>query len=49
MYIAVDPPGKGETELILKHERFPDKASASKHEYGWGDILSKLTEHLKID
>jgi uncharacterized protein YndB with AHSA1/START domain len=37
----------GETEVVLKHERFTDKESREQHGQGWQGCLDQLEEYLK--
>ena len=32
-----------ETEVVLTHERFSDRAMCERHEYGWSTSIEKLT------
>src|SRR5262249_43353996 len=43
--IELLPRGK-QTELVLVHELFPNKQSASQHQDGWQDIVEKLSSYF---
>lgn len=35
------------TEIVLTHEKFPNKEAYQQHQQGWGSILDKLAEVIR--
>jgi hypothetical protein len=35
-----------ETELVLTHENFPRKEVRDRYQDGWGQIISRLEQHV---
>lgn len=40
-------PRGGETEVLVRHERFPDQETRSRHEGGWNGTLDRLQKLLR--
>lgn len=43
--VQLEPTETG-TEVVLTHERLPDRRSAERHEAGWASILDKLAKEM---
>jgi uncharacterized protein YndB with AHSA1/START domain len=39
-------PAGSATTITVRHEGFPDRATADEHAQGWGDCLDRLPAHL---
>ena len=47
--VTVDfkPVGRGSTDVVITHERFPDPKRAESHENGWGQLLRLLNSSIE--
>jgi uncharacterized protein YndB with AHSA1/START domain len=41
------PINDSETELVLTHERFPDREASEQYRGGWGQIVGRLDVYLR--
>ena len=39
---------EGETELVLTHERFPNKEVVDQYRGGWSQVVDRLEQHLHV-
>jgi uncharacterized protein YndB with AHSA1/START domain len=39
----------GATELVLTHERFPNRKTRDRHEHGWAGVLESLAGFVGRD
>ncbi len=44
--VTFDPHGHG-TEVVVIHERIPDRVERERHEHGWQGCLEGLAEYVE--